>query len=333
MKLDAVDPELRRAVARIPRLPVRRKRARRVVRALVVRRGPGEPVEGVDVRVLDEGRGIRVYTPAGGGSGAALLWVHGGGCAIGDVVQDNAFCATTARDLGIVVVSANYRLAPEHPFPAALDDLCAAWRWLRESAGSLGIDRARVAVGGSSAGPGLAACLAQRLYDDGGTRPAAQWLFFPMLDDRTAARHELDGVRHRVWDNTANRTGWAACPGTAPGGPHTPEHAVASRRADLSGLPPAWIGVGDIDLLADECRACAGLLREAGVDCVFDLVPGAPHGFETWAPRHTRRTGAAGARPCLAGRTGDRIDGDGTRRRMSRRPPVQVTTPQLTEPT
>ncbi|WP_043664910.1 alpha/beta hydrolase [Streptomyces xylophagus] len=284
MRLDAVDPELRRAVARMPRLPLRRTWGRRLVHALVVRHGPGEPVEGVDVRVLDEGRGMRVYTPAGGGSGAALLWVHGGGYVIGDVVQDNAFCSATARDLGIVVVSTNYRLAPEHPFPAALDDVSAAWRWLQESAGSLGIDRMRVAVGGASAGAGLAACLAQRVYDAGGVQPVAQWLFAPMLDDRTAARRELDGVRHRVWHSRANRAGWDAYLGTGPGGPKTPDHAVASRRADLSGLPAAWIGVGDIDLFADECRTYADRLRDAGVDCAFDLVPGAPHGFETWAP-------------------------------------------------
>lgn len=114
---------------------------------------------------------MRLYIPAGGGSGAALLWVHGGGYVIDDVVQDDAFCSETARELGIVVVSANYRLAPEHPFPAALDDILAAWQWLRESAGLLGVDQERIAVGGSSAGAGLAACLAQRLHDAGGTRP------------------------------------------------------------------------------------------------------------------------------------------------------------------
>jgi acetyl esterase/lipase len=87
-----------------------------------------------------------------------------------------------------------------------------------------------------------------------------------------------------VWDNAANRTGWAAYLGAEPGGPHAPDYAVAARRADLSGLPPAWISVGDIDLFADECRSYAGHLREAGVRCAFDLVPGAPHGFEAWAP-------------------------------------------------
>jgi len=284
MKLDLIHPELRRRVARMPRLPLRRKWGRRLVHALVVRHGTGEPVEGVDVRILNEGRGLRVYTPAGGGSGAALLWVHGGGYVIGDAVQDDAFCSATARELGIVVVSTNYRLAPEHPFPAALDDALAAWEWLRKSAGDLGVDERRLALGGSSAGAGLAACLAQRLHDAGGPQPVAQWLFSPMLDDRTAARRELDRVRHRVWHNAANRTGWSAYLGVEPGGPHVPDHAVAARRADLRGLPPAWISVGDIDLFTDECRTYTERLRDADVDCAFDLVPGAPHGFEVWAP-------------------------------------------------
>jgi acetyl esterase/lipase len=284
MKLDLIDPELRRSVARMPRIPVRRKWGRHIVRALVRRHRPGETAEGVDIRDVALGEGIRVYTPAGGGTGAALLWVHGGGYVIGDVVQDDVFCSATAHELGVVVVSTNYRLAPEAPFPAALDDAFAAWEWLQKSAAALGVDPERVAVGGSSAGAGLAACLVQRLHDAEGVQPVAQWLFSPMLDDRTAARGDLDHVRHRVWNNAANRTGWGAYLGAGPGGPDTPDYAVAARRADLSGLPPAWISVGDIDLFADECRAYAERLREAGVACAFDVVLGAPHGFEAWAP-------------------------------------------------
>ncbi|WP_327697995.1 alpha/beta hydrolase [Streptomyces sp. NBC_00459] len=284
MKLDSVAPELRRSVTRIPRLPLRPKWVLRGVRALARRHSPGDPAKGVTLDIVDEGQGIRVYTPAGDRSGAALLWVHGGGYVIGDALQDEVFCSATARALGIVVVSTNYRLAPEHPFPAALDDTFAAWEWLGKSAESMGIDRERVAVGGGSAGAGLAACLVQRLHDAGGTQPVAQWLFAPMADDRTAARRELDQVQHRVWNNAANRFGWGAYLGAEPGGPDTPDYAVAARRTDLRGLPPAWISVGDIDLFTEECRTYAERLREAGVDCAFDLVPGAPHGFETWAP-------------------------------------------------
>jgi acetyl esterase/lipase len=233
--------------------------------------------------VLDQNPGMRLYIPAGGGSGAALLWLHGGGYVIGDVVQDDAFCSATACELGVVAVSTNYRLAPEHSFPAALDDAVAAWQWLQQSAASLGVDQDRVAVGGSSAGAGLAACLVQRLHDAGGVQPVAQWLFSPMLDDRTAARRELDELRHRVWNNAANRIGWGAYLGAEPGGRHAPDYAVAARRGDLRALPPTWISVGDIDLFAAEDRDYAQRLRDAGVDCTFDVIPGAPHGFEVWA--------------------------------------------------
>jgi acetyl esterase/lipase len=296
MKLGMLDPELRRRVLLLPPLPVHLDWGRRVLRALIGLRRQGKPVEGVVVTRLDHGPGsrqsLRLYTPAGGGSGAALLWIHGGGFVIGDVSQDEAFCAETARELGVVVASAEYRLAPEHPFPSALDDVLAAWRWLQRSADSLGADPARVAIGGQSAGAGLAACLVQRLHDsddaggNGGAvvQPIAQWLFSPMLDDRTAGRRELDRLRHRVWHNVNNRVGWGAYLGAEPGAPQAPDYAVAARRADLRGLPPTWLGVGDVDLFADEGRDYSRRLREAGVDCTFELVPGAPHGFENWAP-------------------------------------------------
>jgi acetyl esterase/lipase len=196
-------------------------------------------------------------------------------------------------------VSVEYRKAPEHPFPAALDDCNAGWEWLQRNAVSLGISPARVAIGGQSAGGGLAAALVQRLHDAqstageptagepiaGGPQPIAQWLFCPMLDDRTAARLELDRVGHRVWNNRANRFGWSSYLGTTPGSPAVPPYAVPARREDLTGLPPAWIGVGDIDLFHEEDRAYAERLRAAGVEATLHVVPGAPHGFEAWAPK------------------------------------------------
>jgi acetyl esterase/lipase len=179
------------------------------------------------------------------------------------------------------VVSVAYRLAPEHPFPAALDDAHAAWQWLQGAAASLGVDPARVAVGGASAGGGLAACLAQRLRDEGRVQPAAQLLVYPMLDDRTAARRELDGAGHLVWHNRSNRAGWSAYLG---GAPEVPAYAVAARHGDLHGLPPAWIGVGDLDLFWSEDRAYAERLEAAGVAVEFLEIAGAPHGFDMMAP-------------------------------------------------
>jgi acetyl esterase/lipase len=240
-------------------------------------------VDGVRFQDLDaDGTTVRVYRPESGTSGAGLLWIHGGGYLTGLPAQNDRFCSITARDLGLVVVSVYYRLAPEAPFPAAITDCTDAWDWFQRSHADLGVDPARIAVGGQSAGAGLAACLVHRVHDLGGIQPCAQLLFCPMLDDRTAARTELDDLRHWVWNNRLNRFGWRAYLGHEPGQPAEP-YSVAARREDLHGLPPTWIGVGDIDLFHDEDTDYAQRLRAAGVECELDIVPGAPHGFEAWA--------------------------------------------------
>ncbi|XVQ15784.1 alpha/beta hydrolase [Spirillospora sp. CA-255316] len=283
MKLSAVAPELRGRVRLLPPMPLERTPARRLIRVMT-QRMPAARLPGVTLG-LPGGitPGVRVHRPHRRRSDAALLWIHGGGLVIGGAAQDDRLCGSTARELGITVVSAEYRLAPEHPYPAALDDCHAAWIWLQEHAAALGVDPSRVAVGGQSAGGGLAAALAQRLHDAGGPRPVAQWLFCPMLDDRTAARRDLDALGHRVWNNRLNRFGWSSYLAAEPGSPDVPPYAAPARRADLSGLPPAWIGVGDIDLFHDEDRDYARRLRAAGVDTTFHVVPRAPHGFEAWA--------------------------------------------------
>ncbi|MEU4520470.1 alpha/beta hydrolase [Amycolatopsis sp. NPDC024027] len=270
----AVAPELRGRVRWVPRLPLERAWVRRLVRAASARtRPPALPDVTVELRP-----GLRVYRPRTPRSGRTLLWIHSGGLVIGGAAQDDRFCAGTAAGLGITVVSAEYRLAPEHPYPAALEDCHAAWTWLRGH-----VAAEQVVVGGQSAGGGLAAALVQRLHDEG-ERPRAQWLFCPMLDDRTAARRGLDTAGHRVWDNRLNRFGWRAYLGTEPGAPVVPLYAVPARRDDVTGLPETWIGVGDIDLFHDEAAEYARRLRAAGVATTFHVVPGGPHGFEAWAP-------------------------------------------------
>lgn len=200
-------------------------------------------------------------------------------------MQDDARCIAAARALDIVVVSADYRLAPHDPYPAALDDCHVVWRWLLHRAPERDIDVTRLAIGGQSAGGGLSAALVQRLHDEGGPQPVAQWLFCPMLDDRTAADRSLDAVDHFVWSNASNRVGWTSYLGQEPGADTTAPYAVPARRRDLSGLPAAWIGTGDIELFRDEDRAYAAALEAAGVDATLDEVAGAPHAFETLAPR------------------------------------------------
>lgn len=283
MDVSLVAPELRGPLRLVPPLPIGRRWALRLLRFGSAHR-PGPRVRGVRIDNLAAGRvPLRVYRPAEQATDAALLWIHGGGYVLGSPVQDDTFCAITARKLGLTVVSVDYRVAPEHSFPVPLDDCWIAWMWLQRNAARFGADPARIVLGGQSAGGGLAACLSQRLVASGAARPAALWLSAPMLDDRTAVCRDLDAVAHFAWSNRENRYGWRSYLGAEPGTSSAPEFAVAARRDDLTGQPPTWIGVGEIDLFHAEDLAYAEQLRAAGVAVEVDVVPGAPHGFDNWA--------------------------------------------------
>lgn len=283
MDLELVDPDLRDATKRLPVPDVAKPSVRRIVR-LATRLMPAKRLPDVRIeRIRRDGVDLRVHRPLEPRSSAALLWVHGGGYVIGSAKQDDPLCSGTASALGIPVLSVEYRLAPEHRFPAAHQDVLAAWRWLQLHAAELDIDPFRVAIGGESAGGGIAAGLVQRLRDEDGPQPIAQWLFAPMLDDRTAADDSLDAAGHWIWTNAANRVGWTALLGHEPGRARVEPYAVPARRDSLAGLPPTWIGVGDIELFHDEDVAYARRLAAAGVPVELDVVPGAPHGFENWA--------------------------------------------------
>lgn len=286
MKRSQVTPELRGRLRFVPNLvagPWVIRVMRAAFRALPGARLPAGMRR--EVYPFASGGGVRVFTPASGGNGGALLFIHGGGMVTGTATQEDSRLITAATELDIVTISVEYRLAPEHPFPAALDDCLEAWEWLQDTAAQRGIDPSRVAVGGQSAGGGLAASLAQRIRDELTIQPAAQLLFCPMLDDRTAANTDLDKVNHLLWNNRSNRFGWTAYLGGPPGAAHVPTYAVPSRHAFVAGLPPAWIGTGDIELFFEEDRAYADALTAAGVDTTLVVVPGAPHGFESIAPR------------------------------------------------
>ncbi len=228
---------------------------------------------------------VRTYRPRQPAPGPtpALLWIHGGGYILGVPEMDDFLCIDFARELGILVVSVDYRLAPQHPFPGPLEDCYAALTWLFAQAGALHVLPERIAIGGASAGGGLAAALAQRAHDRAEVRPCFQLLVYPMLDDRTTRRTDIDGTHHRTWNQGSNVFGWRAYLGHEPGGAEAPIHAVPARREDLSGLPPAWLGVGTHDLFHDEDLAYARRLEAAGVPCAVTVVPGAFHGFEVIA--------------------------------------------------
>jgi acetyl esterase/lipase len=197
---------------------------------------------------------------------------------LGDAAQDSRFCRRIADQLNIVVVSVEYRLAPEHPFPTPLEDCYTTLRWLARQPD---IDPARIAVSGASAGAGLAAALALLARERGEIRPVLQLLSYPMLDDRTTTRTDIDPRRLRVWSQKSNRFGWRAYLGPAAADGGVSPLAARARYDDLSGLPPVWIGVGTNDLFHDEDVTYARRLQQAGVACTLHVVPGAYHAFDS----------------------------------------------------
>jgi acetyl esterase/lipase len=269
-----IHPELRRVARFVPRQIVYRW-SLPILRKLQNLRKP--PDSGTEALTLPCGVGVRLHRPARtAGPAPALLWIHGGGYVIGNAAQDDDFCRALTRKLGIVVAAVDYRLAPEHPYPTALEDCYRALGWLAQLPG---VDAGRVAIGGASAGGGLAAALAFLARDRAGVRPVLQILSYPMLDDRTIDP-ALDDTGFRLWNTASNRIGWTGYLGGA-----DPATAVPARRDDLAGLPPVWLGVGTLDLFHNEDLAYARRLAAAGVRCEVHEVPGAFHGFDRIAPK------------------------------------------------
>jgi acetyl esterase/lipase len=287
MDINQIHPTLRKATASFPKLPVTSGFGRVLTRSLLpmLLPKPKAPA-GITIEQVKTAGGLklRIYTPAGQKTRAAMLYIHGGGMMIGSPAMDDALLANTAAELDIVIVSPDYRLAPEHPYPAPVDDCHSAWKWMHENLSQRGIDANRIAIGGESAGGGLAAGLVLRIHDEGGPQPAAQWLFCPMLDDRTALDRSLDDLDHFVWNNKMNLVGWKSYLGKIFGTEQISSYAAPARRESLEGLPKAWIGVGDVELFFEEDKAYASKLTAAGVPCQLDIVTGAPHAFEGLAP-------------------------------------------------
>jgi acetyl esterase/lipase len=228
-------------------------------------------------------------------AGPGILFVHGGGMIMGSR-RNLDQTVLDAVELGYTVVSPEYRLAPEHPYPAALEDCYAAWCWVAENAAELGIEPSRLAIAGSSAGGGLAAGVTLLARDRRGPLPARQMLLCPMLDDReiTASSTELEGEGR--WDRVANRTGWSAYLGDRRGGDDVPVYAAPARAIDLAGLPPTFIDVGDVETFRDEDIVYAIRLSGAGVPVELHVWPGGVHGFTGIAPEAALSRAALAAR-------------------------------------
>ncbi|MEY4270681.1 MAG: hypothetical protein RLZZ58_1897 [Pseudomonadota bacterium] len=216
-----------------------------------------------------------------GTSRPAILHTHGGGYVIGSAESSVAALQDLCQKLDCVAVTVEYRLAPETTFAGSIADNYAGLKWLHANAAELGADPARIAVMGESAGGGHAALLAITARDRGEVPVAFQCLIYPMLDDRTGTSRPVPPhVGTLVWTAAQNRFGWDAFLGAKAGGARVPKGAVPARVASVKGLPPAFIGVGTLDLFHDEDVDYAQRLNAAGIAAELVVVPGAFHGFD-----------------------------------------------------
>ena len=295
--LDQLDPELRAVLEPLPTdgavtltdIPAARAKMKKLFTSLQTTLLPIEGVTSQDHSAPgppgDPAVRVRVYQaddrppllPA-------LFWIHGGGYVLGDVEQDDRLMQQLVKRVGCVAVSVDYRLAPEHPFPAPVEDCYAGLQWLFAHAGELGVDPARIAIGGASAGGGLAAGLALLARDREQVPVAFQLLIYPMIDDRNVTPASYAITDPRVWHRQSNHLGWKAYLGREGGGDDVSPYAAAARATDLTNLPPAFIPVGALDLFIDENIEYAQRLIQAGVPTELHVYPGAFHGFDAFAP-------------------------------------------------
>jgi len=236
---------------------------------------------------------VRWYRPRGAaGPLPCLLWLHGGAYIMGTLDENDGRLDRMASEVGCAIAAVDYRLAPEHPYPAALEDAEAVWRRITAKPGEYGLDPARLAVGGASAGAGLAAGFCLRLREAGLAQPALQLLIYPMLDDRevtASIQAAADPGHWGLWHLRANRMCWAAYLGPLSGSDDVPPEAAPARAGELSGLAPAFVGVGDVDAFLDENLDYARRLSRAGVPVETHVYPGVIHGG-FGAPPATPRT-------------------------------------------
>jgi acetyl esterase/lipase len=232
---------------------------------------PG-PAGAPNVRVLS-------YTHRTGQGRPAYLHFHGGGYVLGSADIGDTSCKSMAETLGCVIVTVDYRLAPETIFPGNVEDCYAALRWLHEHASEIGADPSRIAIGGESAGGGLAAALALLARDRGEVPIIHQQLIYPMLDDRSHdSSHPYAG--EFVWTRGHSRFGWTSLLGHPPGRADVSPYAAAARAENVEGLPPAFISVGALDLFLEENLEYARRLTRAGVPVELHVYPGVFHGAD-----------------------------------------------------
>jgi triacylglycerol lipase len=287
---DLVDPGLRPVLEFVPNfdlVPEHLPAIRELVLAMV-QSTPGLDASGtceeMHIDGLDGAPAIRilVYKPRGEGKlRSAILDIHGGGYVMGCAEMARPEHWALLREFGCVIVSVDYRLAPDTAYPGALEDCYAALKWMHANAEGLGLDKARIGVSGVSAGGGLAAALALYVRDKGEQLLSFQHLMCPMLDDRTCTRPNVgEFVGNYVWTKVNNVFGWTSLLGKPPGTADVPPYAAPARAKDLSRLPQAFIAVGALDLFIQEDLEYGSRLAQAGVPVELHVYAGAFHGFQ-----------------------------------------------------
>jgi acetyl esterase/lipase len=228
---------------------------------------------------------IRIYQPTLRSKPApALLWIHGGGFVLGTLDMDEVMLKRISHEIGCVICSVEYRLAPEHPFPAPLEDCYSALKWLSMNSRELNVDRDRIAVGGDSAGGGLAACLALLARDRAEVNISYQLLIYPTFDDRNIAPASPTLPDTLLWTRENNFLGWQSYLGKEFGSESLSPYAAAMRAKNLTGLPPAYIAVGELDLFLQENIVYSQRLLDVDIPTELHIYPGAFHGFDSFVP-------------------------------------------------
>jgi acetyl esterase len=281
------DPELAAAVAMMPVVEITDVPAARAQMAETFASVFGEP-DRSGVQVRDElvpgpdgapDVRLRIYTPDHVVAPAAIYDVHGGGFMLGSIDMFDGHNLRLARELGVPVVTVDYRLAPEHPYPAGLEDCYAGLAWVAKNADALGIDPDRIAIHGESAGGGLCAGLALLARDRGGPSIAFQFLGVPELDDRLDTPSMRAFTDTPIWNRPNAIVSWDSYLGAGRRGTiDIPAYAAPARATDLTGLPPAYVSVMEFDPLRDEGIAYAHALMHAGVSVELHAFPGTFHG-------------------------------------------------------
>ena len=297
-----VDPELLPLLDFVPQLTLTRETlpAMREMKFEV----PGDEPPGDPPRLLEVPGPvgappvpIRLFVPRGEARlRPGILQIHGGGYVLGSAEISDAENRVMALEQDAVIVSVDYRLAPETPFPGPVEDCYAALQWFAANAGELGVDPDRIVVLGASAGGGLAAATALLARDRGGPRLAGQFLIYPMLDYRTGGEEDRSRNPHVgefIWTRDFNRFGWDAMRGTEPIDPARIHHLSPALAEDLSALPPTYIGTGALDLFLEEDVDYAMRLAHAGIATELHVYPGAIHAFDMMGGSEVARCFAA----------------------------------------